>query len=79
MVIAIPSFLKRLRGGTAVAGRSDGRFDRLLASRTITRFGTGRAVFVLVLEDPADGVRRRFTSSSQAESPSISEPIGDQR
>ena len=45
MVMAIPSFLKRLRGGTAVSDRSDGRSGLLPAILTNHPTSeTGRAV-----------------------------------
>ena len=71
MVMAIPSFLKRLRGGTAVLDRSDGRSRLLVATRTNHPTSeTGRAVVNVPLEELG---RRRPRTPHDCKSGQISQ------
>ena len=80
MVMAIPSFLKRLRDGTAVPDRSDGRSGLVGASRT-NHPPLGRDVPFSMCrwKSSADDARGRLMTPSQAESPSAPEAIEDQQ
>lgn len=77
--MAIPSFLKRLRGGTAVPDRSDGRSDLLAQDGPSPPSGTGRAGSICSWKSSADDARRRLVASSQAEPSSASEPIQEEQ
>ena len=72
--------LSRLRGGTAVLDRSDGRSGLLLQAGPITQpQRRGVPLSMCCWKSSADDARGRLMTTSQAESPSAPEAIEDQQ